>query len=573
MESPLKKTPGISREKLLSVALDLAVIGTLLGLRYTALVRGDPGLDATSSLPNWWWNWGSIQDWLLVGADAGNWASNASAWAAGEALDPHRLPTYTALTAWFSSIFGDVVFAGHMVNHGVSALLCVLAYALGRACTGGAVASRLVGIGAGLLCAWSPELVNSQVFFGVDPTLQFVLLLLALCSFMAMKKGTWPWILATGIALGVALCTHYLALLFVPVSLATLGLMRRSRILRARFILAALLIAWLVFQGLTRHYDDLSLRMIASVFTEGVAGSDGRIVGNTPMASDTASGLVLHNLPSAPRLAVQRGLRALKVEGMPWGVLVGLFWIGIVGWGLAPKKSTSLWDWRTSAFLLGALSPLILLEASRAPDRYALFSRPLIFICVLRGVLSTVTLCMEGLFKAIPRFRGRLRMGVGFLSSILAVGLLLGTLRGPFWGRWALYPPTDEGLGDRAVAKIIQQSFPRKGNLVTTSQALEYFSGRTRCPSRYCPQGGNKAIAQCLDLLLAECKGAGPIPYVLSASTQHGLGDQRNVEVDALIRSEFTALGTHRTEIQTLSVYSLERKALRTLSNQLKKTP
>jgi hypothetical protein len=573
MESSLRERLGKHRKFLLSTGFDLAIIWLLLSLRFTAIVKADPGLDATASLPSWWWNWGSIQDWLLVGADAGNWASNAEAWAAGGTLDPHRLPVYTALTAWFSGPFGDVVFAGHMVNHLLSALVAVLAYALGRACTGGAVASRLAGVGAGLLCVWSPELVNSQVFFGVDPSLQFAILLLALSSFMALNRGTWPWVLLTGIALGIALGTHYLALLFLPVTLASVALMQQKPLVRLRLVLATFLIGWVVFQGLTRHYDDLSLRMIASVFTEGVAGSDGRIVGNTPMGSETASGLVVHNLPSAPRLAVQRGLRALKVEGMPWMLLVALFWMGVVGWGLASKKSKKSWDWRTSAFLLAFLSPLILLEASRAPDRYALFSRPLIFICVVRGVLSATHLCTEILAKKLSGYRGPLRVGTHALASTLAVALLLATLRGPFWNRWALYPPTDEGLGDRAVAQIIDDSFPKKGSLVTTSQALEYFSGRNRCPSRYCPQGGQAATAQCLDLLLAECKGGGPIPYVLSASTKHGLGDQRNVEVDALIRSEFTALGVHKTETQTLSVYSLDRKALSALSRELKNAP
>lgn len=561
------------RKIIFSIAFDLAIVFVLLNLRFTALIRDDPALNATASLPSWWWNWGGIQDWLLIGADAGNWASNAQAWASGDALDPHRLPVYTGLTAWFSGIFGDVVFGGHMVNHLFSALLCVVAYALGRATTGGGASSRMVGIGAGLLTAWSPELVNSQVFFGVDPTLQFAILLLAFTTLLAIQKGTWPWVLATGLCLGVAICTHYLALLFLPISLALLVLMRCNWKTRTRFIVAAFLISWLVFQGLTRHYEDLSLRMVASVFTEGVAGSDGRVLANSPMGTETASNLVFQNLPSAPRLAVQRGLRSLKVERMPWLLLVALFWTGLVGWGLSKDKNSSKWDWRTSAFFLGFLSPLILLEASRAPDRYALFSRPLIFICVLRGVLSAIALIDKGLSKTSYTPKRSLRWLLRTGAGVLAVTMLLVTLKGPFWNRWALYPPTDEGLGDRAIAELIQQNFPQNGSIVTTSQALEFFSGRDRCPSHYCPHGGNAAVAQCLEMLLAECKGSGPIPYVLSASTKHGLGDQRNAEVDALIRQEFKPVGTHKGKDQSLSLYRLDRKALRKLSLQVKNTP
>lgn len=571
--SRLRERLWVHRKLILSIAFDLAIVFVLLNLRFTALVRGDPGLAATESLPNWWWNFGGIQDWLLIGADAGNWASNAEAWAAGETLDPHRLPVYTGLTAWFSGMFGDVVFGGHMVNHLISALLCGLAYALGRATTGGGVSSRLVGIGAGLLTAWSPELVNSQVFFGVDPTLQFAILLLAFTTFLAIQSAKWTWVVAMGLCLGIAICTHYLALLFLPISLALLVLMRSNWTIRARFIVATFLISWLVFQGLTRHYEDLSLRMIASVFTEGVAGSDGRVLSDAPMGTDTASNLVFHNLPSAPRLAVQRGLRSLKVEGMPWLLLVGLFWTGLIGWGLSREKSSKKWDWRTSVFFLGFLSPLILLEASRAPDRYALFSRPLIFICVLRGVLSTIALVDEGLSRTpySPQRQARRLIRAG--AGVLAITMLLMTLKGPFWSRWALYPPTDEGLGDRAIAELIQQNFPKKGSIVTTSQALEHFSGRDRCPSHYCPHGGNAAVAQCLEMLLAECKGGGPIPYVLSESTKHGLGDQRNAEVDALVREEFKALGKHNGKDQSLSLYSLDRKLLRNLSIQVKNTP
>ena len=67
-------------------------------------------------------------------------------------------------------------------------------------------------------------------------------------------------------------------------------------------------------QILASNYDQMSVGMIANVFTEGVAGSDGRVVGDSPMGGDEASGLVWQNLPTAPRLAVQRGLRSMKVE-------------------------------------------------------------------------------------------------------------------------------------------------------------------------------------------------------------------------------------------------------------------
>ena len=148
--------------------------------------------------------------------------------------------------------------------------------------------------------------------------------------------------------------------------------------------------------------------------------------------------------------------------------------------------------------------------------------------------------------------------------------LVIGTFRAPFWERWALYPPTDEGIGDRAVAAMVSENFPRKGGMVTTSQALEFFTERTRCPSHFCPRGGDEAVAQRFEQYLQECPGGGPIPFVLSEATKGGLGDQRNAAVDQSIQSNFTAIGRHKGEGIRLTLYSLDRKTLRRLSETLR---
>ena len=93
------------------------------------------------------------------------------------------------LTAWFSSAFGDIVFAGHMVNHLLSAMLALGAYIIGRVTSG-----RAVAVSAAFLTAWSPELFNNQLLFGVDPTLQFSVILLATCSVVAMSRAHWAWV-------------------------------------------------------------------------------------------------------------------------------------------------------------------------------------------------------------------------------------------------------------------------------------------------------------------------------------------------------------------------------------------
>ncbi|MEC7239707.1 MAG: glycosyltransferase family 39 protein [Myxococcota bacterium] len=546
---------------------DLTMVVVILSIRWDATVRADPGLDATSSLPTWWWGWGNLQDWLLIGPDAGNWAANAEAWRDGSALDSHRLPIYSMLTAWFSSFFGDVVFAGHQVNHLLSALLGLLAYAIGRITSG-----RAVAVAAGVLTAWSPELVNNQLLFGVDPSLQFAVLLLALGTLLALSKGTWPWVVGAGFCLSWAMATHYLLMLFVPVSAFCFLLMKRPLSLRIRYMVAFLLIGWLGFQFFARDYEDLSVGMVLNVFTEGVAGSDGRVIAEGPMGGDTATSIVVQNLPTAPRLAVQRGLRSMKVEGVPWTLLLMLFWVGLLGWGLQNRERKSI-DWRHTLFFLAFLSPLIGLEASRAPDRYALFSRPIFFLVVARGVVSLTYMAEWGFRKGLPPWR-KLPQGLlrGCLSAVVVLGLL-SAYRAPYTQRWELRPPVDEGLGDRAIAAAINEEFTRQGGIVTTSQALEYFTGRTRCPGNFCPRGGNDAVAQCFEEILRQCSGGGHIPYVVSRSRTAGLGDQRNEAVDQVIAANFERVATHRGEALTLDLYRVERRELLDLARSLRSRP
>jgi hypothetical protein len=334
-------------------------------------------------------------------------------------------------------------------------------------------------------------------------------------------------------------------------------------------MLAFLLIGWLGFQFFARDYDDLSVGMVLNVFTEGVAGSDGRVIAEGPMGSETATGIVAQNLPTAPRLAVQRGLRSMKVEGVPWVLLVTLFWVGLIGWGLRPRERFQI-DWRISLFFLAFLSPLIGLEASRAPDRYALFSRPLFFLVVARGIVSVAYMTEFGLRRQTALWR-RLPQGIlrGILSATVIAGLLW-TYQTPYTQRWELHPPVDEGLGDRAIAAAINEEFTRQGGIVTTSQALEYFTGRNRCPGNFCPRGGNAAVAQCFEEILRQCGGGGHIPYVVSQSRTIGLGDQRNEAVDKVIAENFERIATHRGEALTLELYRVERKPLLELARNLR---
>ena len=555
---------------MIALVFDLLVVCALFAVRWQAQPHGlpDTPIQAVSELPNWWWSIGSLHDWLLVGPDAGNWATNAQNWIDGQVLDSHRLPIYTVISAWFGGWFGDVVFGGHMANHIVSLLTCVVAYAIGTTTT-----NRAVGLGAALLTAWSPELVNNQLLYGVDPSLQLFVAALCLSTWLAVSKESVWWTILAGVLVGLLSATHYLGLLFVPIPLLLLLVCRgatpnyadpgwKLRAMRSVLLLA---VGFVVWKLVTSPWPDLSLAMVASVFTQGVAGSDGRVVGPAQMEQATAAQLVMSNLSTAPGLAVQRGLRSLSVGILPWWGLLGLFWLGIAS-PFTRKVGVKGWNWQSGALLLSFLVPLVALEASRAPDRYALFSRPIIFVVVLRGLWNVGPAVVRLYCFARDKTAHK---RASQLFSVALVGLFLIAMREPLISRWSLTPPTDEGLAERSIAVEISQTMPYALGVVTTSQSVPFYAGVEACPQAQCMAGGPQQNAQCIGLMLSECGGSGPIPYLVIESLNVGLGNQPLTELDTVLASEFVPLHVSRARNYSVTLYGLERAKLREIEQAL----
>ena len=169
-----------------------------------------PGLGATDAVPpsagmvaylddNPMPFWASVDDLLLVGPDAGAWASSAQAVLQGDlnALDEHRMPTFSVLTAGVMVFQPDAALAGHLLNHGVMLLLPLVLYGLGR--LGG---GRAVGLGAGFLVACLGPLLNASRLYGVDPLIFFILPA-SLLATAAVRK--WWWLApAAGAVVAVA---------------------------------------------------------------------------------------------------------------------------------------------------------------------------------------------------------------------------------------------------------------------------------------------------------------------------------------------------------------------------------
>ncbi len=542
-----------------SWGLDLAVVVLLLAIRWSAQQRGAPDAEVLGlgDLPSWWWQVGSLHDWLLAGPDAGNWAANARAWLEGHPLDVHRMPVYTYLAALGGRVAGDVVFGGHLMNHLLSALVPLATYALGRL-----TSTRAVGLGAALLIAWSPELVNNKLNYGVDPTLQLSVLLLGLATWLAMTRG-WGWAVVAGVVAGITAGSHYLGLLF-PV-LAVLGVLLHRRSWRIRWlgpvvVAAACALTW---QGLTAPYDGLTLEGVANVYAEGVAGSDGRTSGGALSTSD-AIALVWSRAHNAPALAVQRGLRGLNLTAVPWGLLVALFYLGVVAPGLRREDGFRWgWDWRSAALLVGFMGPLMALEAARAPDRYALFSRPFLYLAVVRG------LCTPAAW--VERWsRGRWPRWPPGVLGVALVGALAGLYQGPFTALWTLSPPVEKGLMERRTGDAVLEHFGPGGSVVTPSQAVPFLSRRQSCPGTPCARGGGAELVECIERVLQSCPGDGPLPYLITRSDTAGIGDQPMPDLDGLVAEHFERVGTFKSREATLKLYSVDRVALNRLAAGLR---
>lgn len=563
MRRALRILPGL--------ALDLFVLWAIGVVRSWAQWRGAPDASVVGveDIPEGWWRFGSLTDLLLIGPDAGNWAANAQAALEGRPLDVHRLPVYTWLTAGMTRVFDDIAFAGHAVNHLTSGLLAVVVYAFGRLCAGRGPAGA-----AALMVALSPTLINAKNHFGVDPTLHLALWSLFTLSLAAARGATWLAPLA-GVLAGVCAGTHYLGLLF-PLPMAALIALGqpgwRRRLLAPALMLAA---AWGTWRLLMWSYPDVNLSTITAVYAEGVAGS-GASGGVSETSWARALSFVQERLPGATGLAVQRGLRG--IFGVPWGVLLALFWLGLFGVGLAPRpeappaeltgwrgavaRITAVWDPLPTLFLGVLLAPLVLMEAARAPERYTLYGLPLVFLLVARGAGSLCALLDRGLQRAWGPWPS------GVLAVAAGAALVLATQQ-EMRLRWPGIPPTEDGLQDRIIGLEIAAAFPRAAGedaIVTSSQNLPFYTGRRRCPAQPCGKEGEQVVARCAAQLLSQCLGRGELPYVVEERSLHGFADQPNVEMDTAIAERFPLVTESVGRQRSLRVYRVPREGLEALA-------
>ena len=496
------------------------------------------------------WSLGSPGDFVLFGPDAGNWAANARALMEGTTPDLNRLPLFGLLTglasAWYEV---DVVFGGHLVNHIVGVAVGAVAYLLGKELGG-----RAVGLGAGLLTASSPWLVNASNLYGVDPTFGLATALLFLGTWLGVR-GRWWLIPLTGIGIGLVLGTHYLGILFpVPCALA-LALSRNDWRVRIAAPLVALLLGWGVFEALTWSYPPIGLDQIQSVYATGAAsGLDDASLQTT--AFSKVLGVVGEAVGSGLALAVQQALIPVRDAGLPWVLGLALFWVGLLGPGLPPggdKDFRWSWDWRSGLFLAVMLLPLSLLEAVRAPERYRYWAQPLVFIVLLRGAASLAAIADQLILRKWPKDWPTWPSGLLAFALCLPMALPLGAEMRQDQARGA---PADQGLQERQLGELSLREFGSGGGIVTNSQVVAFHAERERCQG---PAPGQATVQEAITLLRSRCRGRGDLPYIVGTRKSMGFADVTDEQLDAYVEANFEAVGTITGKDTDYTLYRIPR--------------
>ncbi|MBM4366924.1 MAG: hypothetical protein FJ102_11995 [Deltaproteobacteria bacterium] len=528
------------------VAMGLAFAAS----RFLAAVPGPPA----EGLPAW----ASGSDAYIWGPDAGAWALNTLAFATGrwEDLDPHRMPTWSIFTATLMHLSGlDVALAGHLLNKLFHVLLGPAVYLLGRA-----MGMRASAVVAGLLAVAQPELIAAAGRYGIDPTVTF---LVPLTLLGAWASGRW-WMLApiAGVIAGFTTVCHLTALGFaVPGLLLILAAGRGWWRLLGAVLYAAAAVG--TVYGIYSIFPTIPEGFVADVFAEGIAPAAGTSAAEQVQHQADAIATLQANAPRALDQAVALVVEAFRVRGLPWGLLLALPWLGLLGppaveelaagKGSVPRRvlralGVGLASGLPVAF---ALAPLLALAAAGAPSRYSQNLLPVAGLLVMRG--------LSLLISPVSMFVTR------FLSIYAA--LLLEALAFT-WVAWAAWPvvanPASVGMGvppeearampvGRALAERFESGI---GAASPLREALPY-AGMVYCPTTVCPFSDNEqGYLNCVEIIRKECRGVGDIPYVVTPGLTAEQETEPRRHMDAWIGSKLEPVA----EVGSTRIYAIPRE-------------
>jgi hypothetical protein len=518
---------------------DAVALGILLCLR----IRSWPPLAAVGQRP-------------LEGPDSGDWATNARALLEGGPLSPTRPPLYTWLTVAASGFVHDVVYAGYLVNLIAGLAAVLVAWLLGRTCL-----TRPGAFVLAWLVAVSPELVQAQHQYGVDPSFHLAVLVSLTAGLAAMRGRAWR-LLMLGPALGLLASSHFLGRPWA-LGLAALVLLRPGSPLKrlgALGLVAALGLGTMALLHLP--YQGMGPNMVFEQFRIGLASSfDDRLM------LDTSAGDL------AGRLLSRLGSACVQVWGMifgsrawhripAWMPLV-LLPLGLARVALPTRVTGSRWSGSRGVWLACVLAPAVLLAATAAPERYRNHLQPIVLTAVIAGVEALVLIPLQLL---------RSERGLPWAWAPIALlgGLALGSLTPGMVATWSV-PTTEMGAHDRRVGLFIAEHFPPGGRAYVSSQEQRFYARQSACFVERCEldAAGGDPSAACLAQLARACGTDRDLPYALDEREARGFADtldRAHELLEAWMRTHGTQLGVIADGPRRTTVYRVPREVLQAVS-------
>ncbi len=194
-----------------------------------------------------------------------------------QSLQVVRAPIYPLVLAGFQHLFRDNLLPLRVAQAVVSALTCVLIFALGRAFAG-----QVCGAAAGAVAAVYPFFVFYTSVALSETLFMFELVLWMLCLWRLLEQPRWVWAAAAGAAIGVCALTRPSALLLAPAAVPLFvirsGDPRRAwaRMFLMLAACAAVMAPW-VWRNyrLTGHFVPTTLQVGASLYESNAPDADG----------------------------------------------------------------------------------------------------------------------------------------------------------------------------------------------------------------------------------------------------------------------------------------------------------
>jgi hypothetical protein len=416
-----------------------------------------------------------------------------------------------------------------------------------------------MALGAALVAVTYPPAVMAAERYGVDPLVAVALP----AALLAAEGAARRWALAPlfGVLVGLAASCH-LTTIGIPVPALLLTLFRGQPGWRRWLGALGLVAGSLLGVGLAfANYPTLPWGLLVGSLAEGVTPAAG---GGTPPAMrasiERAVEVVIAGGPAALERAIGFLASGMRTSFLPWGAVLVLPWLGIVGLGLAPRRSpasqTRAWTWPLRGLgaglpLAAALVPLLAFAAADSPPRYSYNFVPLGALLLFRGLASVLALVDAGARRLVSWWP------VGLIGLVVGVAIAV--------GRWdpvrALeplrLPPTHLELADWRLGALLRKYFPPGGGAACLRREVVAYAGRVYCPASMGLEHARakEPVRAHLD---AECGGVGPVPYVILEGIPDGASEAR-LRMDAWVEEHGALVESFSDPLYRAQVYAVER--------------